>query len=169
MRSTPRTPSRLPRRRGLWPGSLPILWLALLWAAPACYTSDPFDPTGKWLELSTENVTQGIFVECPGESGSLSCGTVTLHLADKAKLTLVQTTDEAGEPAPWRIEGSWSVEDVRLTLTLTDEGPNANGLMPIDPPREEVFKYTVSVDALALESESNQGDAITDTYLRVGD
>ena len=168
MRSTPRTPSRLLRRRGLRPCSLPFLWLAVLWAVPACYTSDPFDPTGKWLELSTENRTQGIFVECPGESGSLSCGTVTLHLANEAKLTVVQTTDETGEPAPWRIEGTWSVEDVRLTLTLTDEGPNANGLMPIDPPREEVFVYTVSVDALALQSESDQGDAITDTYVRVG-
>ena len=121
------------------------------------------------LELSTENVTQGLFVECPGESGSLSCGTVTLHLADEEKLTVVQTTEETGGPAPWRIEGTWSVEDVRLTLTLTDEGPNANRLMPIDPPREEVFVYTVSVDALALESESDQGDAITDTYLRVED
>ena len=94
---------------------------------------------------------------------------MTLHLADEAKLTVVQTTEETGEPAPWRIEGTWSVEDVRLTLTLTDEGPNANRLMPIDPSREEVFVYTVSVDALALESESDQGDAITDTYLRVED
>jgi hypothetical protein len=145
------------------------LLLAVLLAVPACRTPDPYDPTGDWLELSTENVTQGIFVECPGESGSLSCGTVTLKLADEAKLTVVQTTDETGESAPWRVKGTWSVEDVRLTLILTDEGPNANGLTPIDPPREEVFVYTVSVDALALSSESDQGDTIIDTYLRVED
>ena len=161
------SPSR--RRRNLLPGSLPIALLAVLLAVSACRTPEPFDPTGDWLRLSTENVTQGTFVECPGDLGSSSCGTVTLKLADEEKLTIVQTTDETGESAPWRIEGTWSVEDDRLTLISTDEGPNANSLMPIDPPREDVFVYTVSVDALALTAESDQGDNVTDTYLRVDD
>jgi hypothetical protein len=145
------------------------LLLAVLLAVSACRTQEPFDPTGNWLELTTENVTQGTFVECPGESGSLSCGTVTLELADEGKLAIVQTTDETGEPAPWRIKGTWSVEDNRLTLILSDEGPNANSLTPIEPPREEVFVYTVSGDALALSAESDQGDTTTSTYLRVED
>ena len=163
----PRTPSRLFHHRHLRPGSLPILLLAVLLAGSACRTPDPFDPTGEWLQLAIENATQGTFVKCPGEAGSLSCGTATLDLADKGKLAIVRTTDEMGEPAPWRIKGTWSVEDDRLTLILTDEGPNADSLTPIDPPGEEVFVYTVSGDALALSPESDRGDTITSTYLRV--
>ncbi len=167
--SMPRTPSTMFHHRNLVRRSLPILCLALLLAAPACRTPDPFDPTGDWLQLSTENLTQGIFVECPGESGASSCGTVTLKLAEKGRVAIVQTTDETGEDAPWLIQGTWSVEDDRLTLILTDEGPNANSLTPIDPRQVEVFTYIVSVDALALTDETDAGDTITDTYLRVED
>ncbi len=161
----PRTTSRPFHHRDLQVGAPAVLLLAVLFTVSACRTPDPHDPTGKWLELATENVTQETFVECPGESGSLSCGTVTLELADNAKLDIIQTTDEASEPAPWRAKGTWSVADNRLTLILTDEGPTADSLVPIDPPKEEVFVYTVSGDALALSAENDQGDTIISTYL----
>jgi hypothetical protein len=62
----------------------------------------------------------------------------------------VDTTDEYADPYDWRTEGTWSTQEDILTVTLTEEGPDADNLQPIDPPDVFPWMWSISGDTLTL-------------------
>jgi hypothetical protein len=150
-------------------GLFPLLFIGLAGCSDSDSASNPGDPSGDWLTVSLENVTQGIRVDCPGQSGSLECGTATLSLDASGVMTILATTDETGAPDPFRYEGIWRTEGDQLTLELREQGEDAGNLSPIDPPDLLTGTYALSEDTLtfAAEEEDGAGDTLVSTYERL--
>jgi hypothetical protein len=114
---------------------------------------DPQNLIATWLN-STIHVL-GQTTTCPGEIQltediSVSCSTETFTFHEDGSLVQVQTTDEYGDPYDWRTEGTWSVNDDLLMVTLTEEGPDADSLQPIEPPESFIWMWSVSKDTLTM-------------------
>lgn len=116
-------------------------------------SQDPQNLIGTWRTATLHVLSQT--TSCPGEIQltediSVSCATETLTLQEEGSLVQVQTTDEYGDPYDWRTEGTWSTSGDILTVTLTEEGPDADNLEPIDPPDVFPWMWSVSGDTLTL-------------------
>jgi len=114
---------------------------------------DPQNLVGTWLTATIHVL--GRTTSCPGEIEltediSVSCATETLAFRQDGSLVQVQTTDEYGDPYDWRTEGTWSVDDDLLAVTLTEEGPDADSLQPIEPPDSFLWMWSVSQDTLTI-------------------
>ena len=114
---------------------------------------DPQNLIGTWRTATIHVLTQT--TTCPGEIQltediSVSCSTETLTFQEDGSLVQVQTTDEYGDPYDWRTEGTWSVDDDLLAVTLTKEGPDADSFQPIQPPDSFIWMWSVSQDTLTI-------------------
>jgi hypothetical protein len=126
--------------------------------APACGggedgSHDPQNLIGTWLNATIHVLGQT--TTCPGEiqlteDVSVSCATETFAFHEDGSLIQVQTTDEYGDPYDWRTEGTWSVNDDLLAVTLTKEGPDADSLERIEPPETFLWMWSVSKDTLTI-------------------
>ena len=108
---------------------------------------------GTWDAVSIE--AEGMSTNCPGEieltaTQSVSCGTQATAFNADGTFADVQTTDELGNPFDWRVEGTWSTQGSTLTLTSTQEGPDADNLQPIDPPETQSATWSLSGTTLSL-------------------
>jgi hypothetical protein len=111
---------------------------------------------GTWDAVSIE--AEGMSTDCPGEielsdMSSVSCGTEATTFNADGTYVAIQTTDELGEPFDWRIEGTWSTSGNTLTLTSTQEGPDADNLEPIDPPETAIASWSVSESTLTVSTQ----------------
>jgi hypothetical protein len=132
--------------------------LVLLTAGPsACGGedggNDPQNLIGTWRNATIHVLGQT--TTCPGEielteGVSVSCSTDTLTFHEDGSLVQVQTTDEYGDPYDWRTEGTWSVDDDLLAVTLTKEGPDADSLQSIEPPDSFIWMWSVSSNTLTI-------------------
>lgn len=138
-------------------GSVFAVLALLTLGASACGgedgSPDPQNLIGTWLTATIHVLGQT--TNCPGEIQltediAVSCSTETLAFHQDGTLVQVQTTDEYGDPYDWRTEGTWSVDDDLLAVTLTKQGPDANSLEPIEPPEIFIWMWSVSKDTLTL-------------------
>jgi hypothetical protein len=114
---------------------------------------DPQNLIGTWRTATLHVLSQR--TDCPGEIQvsediSVSCATGTLTFQEDGSVVQVETTDEYGDPYDWRAEGTWSTSGEILTVTITEEGPDAEHLQPIDPPDVFPWMWSVSGDTLTL-------------------
>lgn len=108
---------------------------------------------GTWDFVSIE--ANGMNTSCPGEieitgTEAVSCGTEAVTFNTDGTVVQVETTDELGDPFDWRSEGTWSTQGSTLTLTLTQEGTDADNLQPLDPPETSSGTWSVSGNTLTL-------------------
>ena len=90
-----------------------------------------------------------------------------MTLAETGLLSIRETTDETGAPAPYLIEGIWVTSGNQLTLELRAQGEDAENLTPITPPDELTGTYTLSDDTLTFGGEDDNGDTIVSIYDRI--
>lgn len=99
--------------------------------------------------------TQGMSENCPGEidlnaTESISCGTQTDTFNSDGTFVEIQTTDELGDPDPFRSEGTWSTDGNMLTITYLRDGPDENNLTPLVPPETQTGTWSVAGTTLTL-------------------
>ena len=130
--------------------SIPLIGIAACGDDGATLASELF---GTWDAVSIE--AEGMSTNCPGEieltaTQSVSCGTEATTFNPDGTFVQVETTDELGDPFDWRSEGTWSTQGSTLTLTVTQEGPDADNLQPIDPPETQSATWSLSGTTLSL-------------------
>jgi hypothetical protein len=116
-------------------------------------SQDPQNLIGTWRTATLHVLNQT--TDCPGEIQladdiSVSCSTGTVMFEEDGSFVQVDTTDEYADPYDWRTEGTWSTQEDILTVTLTEEGPDADNLQPIDPPDVFPWMWSISGDTLTL-------------------
>ena len=108
---------------------------------------------GTWSLASI--AAEGMSADCPGEvtlnaTQSVSCGTQTNTFNSDGTFVEIQTTDELGDPDPFRSEGTWSTNGDMLSITYTMEGPDEDSLQPLVPPETQTATWSVAGTTLTL-------------------
>ena len=108
---------------------------------------------GTWSLASI--AAEGMSADCPGEvdlnaTQSVSCGTQTDTFDSDGTFVEIQTTDELGDPDPFRSEGTWSTNGNMLSITYAMEGPDESSLQPLVPPETQTGTWSVAGTTLTL-------------------
>ena len=121
---------------------------------------------GTWKAESIS--AQGTNESCPAEidltpTSSVGCGTESWTFNADGTIVVVQTTDEAGDPEPWRVEGTWFTQGNVLTVTLRQQGPDASNLQPIEPPETSSGTWSISGTTVTVVTVDD-GVTVTGTF-----